>query len=70
MNRALADINSQAYELLFRELGPVDAVRFLNQFHLGSGNYTEERRAWAEKLTVDDIARQIKQLRSPAQETK
>jgi hypothetical protein len=38
--RPLIEINQQAIRLLYKELGVVDAVRFLKQFTQGYGNYT------------------------------
>ena len=38
--RPLVEINLQAIRLLYKELGVIDAVRFLRQFSQGYGNYT------------------------------
>ncbi|PWR73144.1 hypothetical protein DLD82_11230 [Methanospirillum stamsii] len=35
--------------VLFRELGPVDAVRFLHLYDRGHGDYTKERSEWLVK---------------------
>ncbi len=51
--RPLTEITQDALRLLYRELGVVETVRFLNQFTGGLGNYTEERRALAETQTLD-----------------
>ncbi len=40
-------------------LGYVDTVKFIRQFDRGSGNYTEERHEWQDKLTMDDIIADI-----------
>lgn len=45
--------------LLYRELGVVDTVRFLNQFTTGFGNYTEERRAAIEHQTLDEVLAEV-----------
>lgn len=37
-------VNENATNILVREMGVVDTIRFLNQFSVGYGNYTEERR--------------------------
>lgn len=50
----LTEITQEALRLLYRELGLVNTVRFLNQFTPGFGNYTEERQAWLEKQTMMD----------------
>jgi|HubBroStandDraft_6_1064221.scaffolds.fasta_scaffold837979_2 hypothetical protein len=44
-------------------LGPVAATRFLQQFERGSGDYTVERRAWADTATVDELYGEITQMR-------
>ncbi len=38
--RPLAEITQEALRVLYRELGVVDTVRFLNQFTMGFGNYS------------------------------
>jgi hypothetical protein len=45
--------------MLVRELGPADAARFLNQFPVGNGDYTEERKEQFKGLTVDEIVKAI-----------
>ena len=42
-SRPLIEINLQAINLLYKELGVIDTVRFLKQFTQGYGNYTQER---------------------------
>ncbi len=37
----LTEITQEALRLLYRELGLVNTIRFLNQFTTGFGNYTE-----------------------------
>ena len=44
---------------LLRELGPVNLVRFLQQFEAGYGNYTQERHDWLDQYTVEEIAQEI-----------
>ncbi|MCW5882184.1 MAG: hypothetical protein KIS91_14730 [Anaerolineae bacterium] len=58
--RPLVEVNQEALRLLYRELGIVDTVRFLNQFTTGYGNYTEERDRLFANLTLEDIAAEIK----------
>lgn len=61
--RSLEEIRHIGMRALVRELGPVDMVRFLQQFEHGYGDYTVERRAWLDQLSVDDVYAQIKQRR-------
>jgi hypothetical protein len=53
--KPLSEITRRAIDLLSKEIGIVDTVRFLNQFTTGYGNYTEEREALFKDLTLDEI---------------
>ena len=53
--KPLREITHQAIGLLFKEMGVVNTVRFLNQFTTGYGDYTEEREDRLKDLTLDDI---------------
>ena len=41
-------------------MGVVAALRFLNQFRAGAGNYTSERGQWLDELSLNQIAAEIK----------
>ncbi len=60
----LTQIRQLGLEILSRELGPIGMVRFLQQFEMGQGNYTEERHQWLDELTADEIANQIQKKRT------
>ena len=62
--KPLAEITQEAIQVLFREIGVVNTVRFINQFTTGYGNYTEERRELFKDRTLEDLVSQIKQRRS------
>ncbi len=49
--------------MLFQKMGVVDTVRFLNQFSLGSGDYTKDRHQWLDYLYLDDIFSEIEARR-------
>jgi hypothetical protein len=53
--KPFSEIAKQAIDLLSKEMGIVDTVRFLNQFTTGYGDYTEEREALFKELTPDEI---------------
>lgn len=57
--RPLAELTQEALRMLYQELGPINTVRFLNQFTTGFGNYTEERREAIEHQTLDDVLAEI-----------
>lgn len=64
--KPLAEITHEAIKILYQKLGIVNTVRFLSQFTVGYGNYTEEREALLGHLTLDEIIAEIKQGRSKA----
>ena len=63
--KPLSEITQHAIDLLSKEMGIIDTVRFLTQFTTGYGNYTEERDALFKDLTLDDILATMKKARSP-----
>jgi hypothetical protein len=56
---------SEIIELLSKEMGIVQTVRFLNQFMTGYGDYTEERETLFKDLTLDDILPAMKKASHP-----
>ena len=65
--RPLVEINQQAISLLYKELGVVDAVRFLKQFTQGYGNYTLERETLFADKSLEEIVSEIEKRRKTAQ---
>lgn len=65
--RPLVEINQRAISLLYKELGVVDAVRFLRQFTQGYGNYTQERETIFVNKSLDNIVSEIEERRKTAQ---
>lgn len=61
--KPLIEINQQAIRLLYRELGVINAVRFLKQFTVGFGDYTKEREVLFGSRTLDQILNEIEQMR-------
>jgi len=55
----LEQIRVIGYRALLRELGPVNLVRFFQQFETGYGDYTQERHEWLDQYTVEEIAQEI-----------
>lgn len=62
--KPLVEINRRAIYLLLRELGIVDAVRFLKQFTPGLGDYTQEREALFAGKTLEQILDELERMRS------
>lgn len=61
--RPLIEVSQQAISLLYKELGVVDAVRFLKQFTQGYGNYTQEREVIFADKSLDNIVSEIEKRR-------
>lgn len=59
----IAQVTQRATDALVRELGVVDAIRFLGQFRAGSGDYTTQRQVLFQDATVEELAAQIKARR-------
>jgi hypothetical protein len=56
------EIIEQGYQALVDSLGVVDAIRFIQHFSPGEGNYTEERHQWLKQKSLDDVLNDIRQL--------
>jgi hypothetical protein len=67
--RPLAELTEEATTILIREMGVVDALRFLSQMRPGSGDYTKERGAWLDDLSLDEITSAIKSKRPKKRRT-
>ena len=59
-----AQIRERGIEALAKALGPVGMARFLQQFDVGSGDYTRDREEWLKGLTVDQVVKEIKGRRA------
>jgi hypothetical protein len=62
----LTEVTTSALQLLVKEMGIMNTIRFINQFSTGFGNYTEEREDLFRDMSVDDIVAAI--TREEAQE--
>ena len=54
------EVRRRGIEVLAKNRGPVDTIRFLHQFSLGTGDYSRNRHEWLDKLTVSEIAKVVK----------
>ncbi|MFN2132493.1 MAG: hypothetical protein ACK2VD_18350 [Anaerolineae bacterium] len=63
--KPLAEITEDALRVLYREIGLVNTVRFISQFTVGFGDYTEERRRLFQDMTLEDIVTEIRDERGP-----
>jgi hypothetical protein len=58
--KTLNQVSTEAHQVLCERLGVADTVRFLNQFENGKGNYTQERDATLEGMSVQEAAATIR----------
>ncbi|HLJ56260.1 MAG TPA: hypothetical protein VKT77_14560 [Chthonomonadaceae bacterium] len=55
----IRQVRASAVQVLCREIGVVNTLRFLNEMSPGSGDYTKERDQLFGHLTVDEISSEI-----------
>ena len=60
----MSELTQRARNALIQELGVINAMRFLNQFRAGNGDYTTECETLFKGETVTSIVADIKDLRS------
>lgn len=61
MPKTQQEIIKQGYQALFNSLGVVDAIRFIQYFTPGQGDYTKERHEWLDRTPLEDILTSIRQ---------
>ena len=49
-------IREEGMKGLARELGVAGMIRFMQQFEMGTGDYSKDRHQWLDQYSVDDIA--------------
>ena len=62
--QSMSELTHRARNALIQELGVIDAMRFLNQFRAGDGDYTSERETLFKGETVASIMADIKASRT------
>nr|WP_293055373.1 MULTISPECIES: hypothetical protein [unclassified Moorena] len=55
------EIIKQGYQALVDALGMVDAIRFIQYFNWGQGDYTQERHQWLNQKPLNEIINSIKE---------
>jgi hypothetical protein len=57
----MSSIRKLGIDALTEKLGPIGMVEFMRQFDSGYGDYTKERHAWLDNLTLEDICSEIEE---------
>jgi len=60
---SINQIREIGLKALAKALGPVGMVRFLQQFEVGKGDYTKEKKKLLENLGINDIIEDIERRR-------
>lgn len=63
MPKTQQEIIRQGYQALVNSLGVVDAIRFIQHFTPGQGDYTKERHEWLDQTPLEDILTSMRQRR-------
>ncbi|MEM8557656.1 MAG: hypothetical protein AAGG50_07520 [Bacteroidota bacterium] len=56
-HRTAAEVNAAGIDALIRALGVADTARFLQQYGPGLGDYTAERDALIDDLSMEEVLR-------------
>ena len=54
--RSPAQLAADGFAAMVEKLGMADAVRYVQLYHQGAGDYTRERQAWLDEVSHDQIA--------------
>lgn len=55
MPKTQQEIIRQGYQALVSSLGVADAIRFIQHFTPGQGDYTRDRHQWLDRISREDI---------------
>lgn len=64
-----AELRRRGLEVLVRELGYADAMRFLLQYETGHGDYTRDRDQILPTWSVEEMVRQADELVPPGSDS-
>ena len=53
------ELSRKGFDVLVEKLGYTDAVRFIQLFDQGSGDYTQDRHQWLDQMSMDEILADI-----------
>lgn len=53
---------------LSKSLGPAGMARFIQQYDIGTGNYTKDRSNWLDDMSLDEVILGINKMRNDSKE--
>jgi hypothetical protein len=59
----LAEVTKEALRVLYKEIGVVNTIRFVNQFTTGYSDYTEERKVLFSDMTLDTLFAEMSKVK-------
>ncbi len=59
----LAVVTKEALRVLYKEIGIVNTIRFVNQFTTGYGDYVEERKVLFADMTLDGLLTEMAKVK-------
>ena len=57
-------VRRMGIEALTEKLGPIGMIEFMRQFDSGYGDYTKERHAWLDNMSIEEISNEIRNRQS------
>lgn len=63
------EVLDRGYKALVDALGVIDAIRFIQHFSPGYGDYTQERHEWLDQLSMNDFLVEMRQHQQTADKT-
>ena len=60
----LPELRRRGFAALVRELGVANAIRFLHLHGTGAGDYTKDREKWLGELTIEQVEKEIQEMKS------
>ena len=61
MPKTQQEIVREGYQILIESMGVVDALRFIQHFNSGQGDYTQARHTWLGQVSLNDVLSAMKQ---------
>ncbi len=58
------ELRKKGYDILVKNLGQVDAIRFLQLTGWGSGDYSQERKETLDKVTRGEFLSDLQRMRN------
>jgi hypothetical protein len=58
-----SQIRKAGLAALVKSLGPTGVARFIQQFDMGTGDYTKDRSNWLDQMSLDEVISGINKMR-------